>query len=225
MVAERLKRITDSVRGAGGLNATGIIPGKDRGATLVEYALVLALLVVGSMGVINLLQASAENEVNNQADCVSMRPPPPECGYSPIPAAISYADPGVTPPTMAPPEDDPPPVLLIDAGRKEYSGPNWTVILPVKLRTGVEQEPPTDEPPGIPGIQIVAKVELGDPYVPGAYLPDPWFADCVTLDEGKCDLTFMVPYTDVNRVRMTIDSVAVSPSATLPTVIHAEFNR
>lgn len=51
----------------------------ERGATLVEYALVVALLVVGAIGAIQFLQREGSAEVAAQADCVSTRPPPPSC--------------------------------------------------------------------------------------------------------------------------------------------------
>lgn len=51
----------------------------ERGATLVEYALVLALLIGGIWGAIELLGRQGKAEVVNQAECVSMRPPPATC--------------------------------------------------------------------------------------------------------------------------------------------------
>jgi Flp pilus assembly pilin Flp len=51
----------------------------DRGATLVEYALIVALVVVASFGAIQFLTTQSEAEVATQADCVSTRPPPPSC--------------------------------------------------------------------------------------------------------------------------------------------------
>ncbi|MCD9622650.1 hypothetical protein [Rhabdothermincola salaria] len=52
---------------------------RDRGATLVEYALILALVVVAAVASIQFLTNQSEAEVANQADCVSTRPPPPSC--------------------------------------------------------------------------------------------------------------------------------------------------
>jgi hypothetical protein len=51
----------------------------DAGATLVEYAVIVALLVVVSIPAINFLTDRADDQVAVQADCVSMRPPPPSC--------------------------------------------------------------------------------------------------------------------------------------------------
>ena len=42
-----------------------------RGATMVEYSLVVAFLVVGSILAIDYLNGEASDEVANQADCVA----------------------------------------------------------------------------------------------------------------------------------------------------------
>ncbi len=46
---------------------------------MVEYALVLAALVVLSFGAIQGLEDNSEAEVANEFDCISERPPPPSC--------------------------------------------------------------------------------------------------------------------------------------------------
>ena len=51
----------------------------DRGVTLVGYALILSLMVITASGGIFFFQEVSEAEVNKQADCVSMRPPPTTC--------------------------------------------------------------------------------------------------------------------------------------------------
>jgi Flp pilus assembly pilin Flp len=51
----------------------------DTGATMTEYAVVAALLLVVSIGAIKFLQAGANKQINLQADCVSTRPPPVSC--------------------------------------------------------------------------------------------------------------------------------------------------
>ncbi len=52
---------------------------RELGATLVEYALVVSLLLVVSVGAIQGLEDNTEAEVANDFDCVSDRPPPPSC--------------------------------------------------------------------------------------------------------------------------------------------------
>jgi Flp pilus assembly pilin Flp len=67
----------------------------DGGATLVEYALIVALVVVASFGAIQFLTNQSEAEVATQADCVSTRPPPPSCQ----PRAVTTAPPASSPST------------------------------------------------------------------------------------------------------------------------------
>jgi Flp pilus assembly pilin Flp len=67
----------------------------DGGATLVEYALIVALVVAASSGAIQFLTDQSEAEVATQADCVSTRPPPPSCQ----PRAVTTAPPASSPST------------------------------------------------------------------------------------------------------------------------------
>jgi len=50
-----------------------------RGAALIEYALALSLFVFVSIGALEMLEDSTREEVANEFDCVSERPPPPSC--------------------------------------------------------------------------------------------------------------------------------------------------
>jgi len=52
---------------------------RDVGATLAEYALIFSLLIVGSVAAVEFLSAEAGEQIDNNADCVSKRPPPVEC--------------------------------------------------------------------------------------------------------------------------------------------------
>lgn len=63
---------------------------KERGATLVEYALLLALVAVACLASIQFLGDRAEDDMHNQAHCVSVIPGSPEaydCGYHPTTTA------------------------------------------------------------------------------------------------------------------------------------------
>lgn len=64
---------------------------KDAGATLVEYALIIALVVVACLGAIEFLGTEASNDMQNQSNCVKAVPGSPEaavCGYTPPPTTI-----------------------------------------------------------------------------------------------------------------------------------------
>jgi Flp pilus assembly pilin Flp len=69
---------------------------RELGATLVEYSLILAVVVVGAIGAISYLADRGSAEVADQADCVSTRPPPPSC----IRASVTTVT-TVTPPSTS----------------------------------------------------------------------------------------------------------------------------
>lgn len=54
-------------------------PWRERGAALVEYAVVLSVLVIALIPAIDALENTSSAEVNNEFDCVSQRPPPESC--------------------------------------------------------------------------------------------------------------------------------------------------
>jgi len=53
--------------------------GDDRGASLVEYSLIFALVLVSSIGATKYLATKGSSQVQNQATCISTRPPPTNC--------------------------------------------------------------------------------------------------------------------------------------------------
>jgi hypothetical protein len=55
----------------------------DRGASVVEYALVLSVLVAAALGVLPLLADAGAAAIDRQAACVATRPAPPECHNDP----------------------------------------------------------------------------------------------------------------------------------------------
>jgi hypothetical protein len=72
-----------------------------RGATVVEYALIVAVMVAASVVAIQFLTDQGSAEVASEADCVSTRPPPESC----IAAAVTTSttvDPVSTVTTEAP---------------------------------------------------------------------------------------------------------------------------
>lgn len=51
----------------------------ERGASLVEYSLIFALVLVASVGATKYLSSQGSSQVANQANCISTRPPPTNC--------------------------------------------------------------------------------------------------------------------------------------------------
>lgn len=76
-------------------------PRAERGATTVEYALIVVAIVVLSLGAISGLRDSSEAEVANEFDCVSERPPPPSCQKRAVSTTTSVTSPSTTT-TIAP---------------------------------------------------------------------------------------------------------------------------
>ncbi|MGY6500362.1 MAG: Flp family type IVb pilin [Acidimicrobiales bacterium] len=178
-----------------------------RGATLVEYALITALLVVVSIAALEFLTNTADGEINNQAQCVSDRPPPTGdagCGFAPVPDDVTTPDPNIAPPTTGAPVDDPD-TYTIEAATAFEDGPGWTVVLPVTVLVEV-QEPPTD-PTGAPGIRVRARIQMRDPNNPPNNLPDPGFTECITNAVGQCELRYTVPFDDVQEMTMLVIGV------------------
>jgi hypothetical protein len=203
--------------------------GASRGATLVEYALVFALIAVVSLAALQFLSESASNEIENQALCVSDRPPPTDsmaderCQFAPTPTDLIAPDPSIVPPTTAPPNPNPD-VYAVAAGPtdQEVDG-MWTIFQPVSLTVQTWADPlPPVEP--APGIRIRARIQLRDPNNPPNNLPDPGFTDCVTDGAGECTLEFTVPFPDVVQVTLLVIGVdSPNPPASVPPM--ATFDR
>lgn len=194
-----------------------------RGATLVEYSLVFALLVVVAMGAIQFLNDRSDAEINNQADCVSDRPAPAACAYAPVPGDVTFPDPGYTPPTSAPPNvDEVPRFTIIPPGYHDTTA-GWAVLLDVELVQPTETDPPTPDDP-VSGVRIRAEITLRDPANATQDLAERGFTDCITGADGRCTLRYQVPYDDVDNVKMRIIGVDTDPTPAIPNSV-AEYDR
>jgi hypothetical protein len=177
-----------------------------RGATMVEYALVGSLVVVVSIGAMEFLTDSASNEVNNQAVCVSDRPPPSDvdnaCQFAPVPADVTYPDPNIVPPTTAPIVEFPD-IYTIAAGASEDEddGTVWVLRLPVTVFVEIQEPPAPAE--GAGGIEVRARVRLNGTFED--------YTACVTGPTGECTLEYGVSQGDVTSVTMLVINVASDP--------------
>lgn len=75
---------------------------RDLGVSLVGYALVLGLLVTTAVGSITLIESASTDEINNQANCVSQRPPPVSCQPRTVTTTTTTTTPGPTTTTTSP---------------------------------------------------------------------------------------------------------------------------
>lgn len=189
-----------------------------RGATLVEYALVFALVMVTALGAAQFLQDESQNEIDNQAECVSMRPPPPGCLLTAITTTTTLVPPSIPVTTVPPPAPSAPIVRPAGAARASTDpAPRW-----IELDVSVMVEQPPDFGGGeapVAGAIVRGEVRLVDPLDPAVYLPDTFFVNCTTGAGGQCTLRFDVPYVDVTRALLEVTGVDADVEPTFPAPI------
>jgi hypothetical protein len=181
----------------------------DTGATLSEYALGFSVVAVVALISGSYLTSASEEEAQNQADCVSMRPPPTTCLREPVPAPPTSPGPtgSVTSSTATPPPTDPPPTTppppqgdftpgTATLTRDNVAG-TWTISWPF---TVVDQ-----------GNTPVADAEIRGVVTIG---PQSYSISCLTDAGGACALAFAdIPVADASvdiRV-ISINSVPAVP--------------
>lgn len=178
---------------------------RDRGAAVVEYALVLSLLVVASIGAAQFLEDETADEVDNQADCLSTRPPPVSCQSEPLVAAggnnQSSSGPGGGggTPTSEPAIIGP----TVDVATAP-DGARYRVTVGVDL---FEDPPP---PPTIPleGVVMTAQVTISQSTVPSR-IGEFFYVDCTTDASGHCDFDFDSRFDDVDQVSFDIVAAGI----------------
>ena len=170
----------------------------ERGVSLVSYALVLSLLVVGSVGAIGALQSSAGSEVDNQAMCVSTRPPPPSC----LPAAVVPAPPTSTGGGSGPaPGPAPDQMAAPSYGTPIVSTKPLTVQLPVTIVDG------NGDPLEGRLVRVDVSYELGRRRVDRGI-------SCTTDAAGRCTIDWQASADTVKEA--TLEIVSVSGDAPMP---------
>ena len=175
-----------------------------RGASLTEYALALVVLVVGSIGVFQTLEDNTADEVDNQANCISERPPPVSCQ----PAALVPlgggggggvgGDPGggVVAPTRTATIE--PPAGAVNRG----PGPIYDVRVDLVL-TDTTESPSTPAAGQPVNAQIV--VTSPNPTTDGQF----FYESCTTDDNGECSISFDSRYADVTQLTFEIIAVGL----------------
>jgi len=186
----------------------------DWGATLVEYAVVLALVVVTAIPAIDYLTERSREEVANQADCVSMRPPPASCQLPAVPPPPQPEDGGGAP---DPGDDgvDPGGCDDVDDVDCEAEAPESSVSWAAPTATAVAggfweivSSVAVVDQEGLPveGALVRFRIEVLAPAWPGAQFPD-----CVTGPDGTCSVSYTTPIDDAEVVRVRIRDVTAEP--------------
>ncbi|MBI2703844.1 MAG: hypothetical protein HYX32_00925 [Actinobacteria bacterium] len=176
----------------------------DRAATLVEYALLVAFFGVLSIGSGKYLTTQANSQVNNQADCVSYRPPPKECQVRALNVTTSTTNPPTTATTAGPTTTAPPPAALNPppSFTKKTVGGYPTVGVSLTLRSGSGP---------VPGATIRFSILV---YAPGMPSPGyvPQTTTCTTDAAGTCNFDYPSTYNNTNKMTVTITDVTSTPT-------------
>ena len=173
-----------------------------RAVALVEYALVLGVLVVGSLGAIEALEDDAADEVDKQAECISERPPPVTCQ----PAANTPLGPGGGGVGGDPGGGDPGPTESVNFGPGTLTAtrgadPIYDVEITVTL---LDDSAPLPLP--LEDEVITAKVTYTGSTFPGR-IGKFTYVTCVSNGVGVCTFSFDSGFDDVTALTFQIVSV------------------
>ncbi len=179
----------------------------DRGASLVEYGLGVALIVVASLVAMNFLSTSAADQAAKESDCISSRPPPASCVRTPVPGVTTPTSTAVPPTstTLTPPSTDPPPTTAPPPQSSLTAGVatltvrgdgTWVISAPVTVKDRA------DAP--VAGAVVTARIILGR---------QPILVECTTDAAGTCALVVDPIPTDVTSATLTVVAVVSNPPA------------
>lgn len=189
----------------------------DRGAVIVEYALVLALVLVPSFCTIQQLDKSSRTEVNHQANCIATRPPPPSCQ----PRSVTTLPPGWVIPTSTtttqPPSTPSGTLSFLNPAVEDLPGGTWDAIVFASFQVAGD--------PVTPGVGATVRVRV---TITAPANPTPFFIECVTTAPGGlCELRFTTPAPGVTALRFDFETlegfdgiVTVNPAALPPPYTH-----
>lgn len=187
----------------------------ERGVALVEYALVLALFVGASAGAIRYLEDRTGDEVDNQAECISQRPPPTTCQ---IPAATPSGDPVNPGGPGDPGGGGPPSSSVADISAPSVSaGPPGTpagTTYDIEVTYAITDDSvPTPEP--ITGEIVTAQVVVTQSSA-AHRIGEFFYVECVTDSSGTCTFEFDSRWGDVDEITIRIVAVGIDTPYDFP---------
>lgn len=201
------------------------------GVTLVEYALIVALVVVPAIPAVNWLSKTGRSEVASQKDCVSKRPPPTSC-QSRVATTTTTADPSTSStsiPTSGSTVEPPSSSSSSSSSSTSSSSTSSTTAPPPNKATATGRKVSST----VGEATIVVKTDGGTP-APGSLVEVTWsfaedpsqsfFDECVTDATGTCVMSFTVPYTGVKWVYADIFITSDPPVATQPPRVSIKLN-
>lgn len=176
----------------------------ERGATLPEYALLLAGIVTAAILLLQFLSTKSGDEVGNQADCLESRPPPASCQIRAVTTTTTVSPSTVTSTTVPPSTSSTTSTTIVQSsaawatGSWEYTtSPYWRADGPITITA--DGQPVADA-------LVTVKVTILEPASGVTQ-----FVTCTTDAAGQCTLSYDVPYTDVTAVRFSIERVESDP--------------
>jgi hypothetical protein len=152
----------------------------------------VAVIVVVGITAGQALTDASEDEVANEMDCVSMRPPPPSCQLRAV--STTTTDPSATTSSTIPPPTTttttpPPPTDMTWTGVASTSGSTWRADATITLSSGGSP---------VAGATVTIRVTITEPQIPVTYE-----ISCTTDGSGTCVASFVVP----DNLGVTIDEV------------------
>jgi hypothetical protein len=169
----------------------------------VEYALALALLVVACIGSLQYLEDETGEEVDNQAECISTRPPPPSCQ---IPAAAPAPDPSNPSGVSGDPGSGSPATAVANISTPvvgpQAPTPSGTYDIDVTVNLTDDTAAP------IQGQIVTAQVVVTQ-ATSATRVGDFFYVDCTTADDGSCTFSFDSRWGTVDEVRFEIKSIGI----------------
>ncbi|WP_436794039.1 hypothetical protein [Actinospongicola halichondriae] len=173
---------------------------RDRGVALVEYALVLAILVVGSLGAIQTLEGNAAAEVDNQANCLSTRPPPSSCARAPLqPTTTTMVGQPTTTTPPAPTAD----VTAFSAETYTPDGDAYSIHLELVVRDDMDV--------ALTGETVTIQWTI-TAASPSNRVGQFFYASCTVDGSGLCVIDFSTVYPEITEISAQVVSVGSQTS-------------
>lgn len=170
-----------------------------RGASLTEYALALVVLVVGSIGVFQTLEDNTADEVDNQANCISERPPPVSCQAAALtPLDGTGGGVGGDPGGGAPGTTETASFQPTTVTASRATDPIFDVSVDLTIHDD------TNAP--LEGQLVTAQVTITASSVPGR-AGQSFYVSCTTDSNGQCTTDFDSRFDDVTQLSFRVIAV------------------
>lgn len=175
---------------------------RQRGAAVVEYALALSLLVVAGIGAAQFLEDETAAEVDNQADCLSTRPPPTTCQSEPLVAAGGGNQSSSGPGGGGGTPSSSPATIANPTGSTAPNGGKYDISVSVELY----EDPALTIP--LPDVVMTAQVTITQSSI-SSRVGQFFYVECVTDSSGQCVFDFDSRFDDVDQVSFDIVAAGI----------------